>query len=125
MCWLAGTRAHVGVGTRAHATHSLRAHRYMGVHSPADVVVGVGLGALGLLGAVGYGAAADAFILHSPSAVPVMVAVVIVAAAVYPRPRPWTSSPGDTVVGAPSPPPPLASCRAHACPPPPRSLAQC
>ena len=71
---------------------------YMGVHSPADVIVGLLLGAGILAADLAVGSAVDAWVLRSPLAplaLPALLAALMLA---YPRPRPWKSSPGDTVL---------------------------
>lgn len=73
---------------------------YMGAHSPADVCVGLLLGAAGLAVNFALGDAFDAWLLSSAHvwwAVPLAIAALMLA---YPRAaRPaWTSSPGDTAI---------------------------
>jgi hypothetical protein len=73
---------------------------YMGVHSPADLITGLGLGGALLALHVAYGAAIDAWVLQSelvPILVPFVAAIVMFW---YPRPATprWVSTPGDTAI---------------------------
>lgn len=74
---------------------------YMGVHSPADIVVGLALGVSVLAFHVTYGPALDHWIVHGGPAVLVLVpAALALLASVYPRPATprWISTPGDTTL---------------------------
>ena len=72
----------------------------MGAHSPADVIVGLALGAAGLALSLVFGDAFDAWLLSSPHVWWVIPMVIVVLMLLYPRAkRPaWTSSPGDTAI---------------------------
>jgi hypothetical protein len=73
---------------------------YKGAHSPADVVVGLALGAgfVGLSFAIGD--AIDEWILTSRHVAWVMPLLLILLCILYPRPVSprWVSSPGDTII---------------------------
>jgi hypothetical protein len=73
---------------------------YMGVHSPADIFMGILLG-LGLLGfGCVFGDTVDGWIISSPNTMVVAIVIAIVLVATYPRPaKPmWLSSPGDSTL---------------------------
>lgn len=73
---------------------------YLGVHTPADLAVGLGLGAAAVAAHAAVGAAVDAALLASP-ATPLLAAAALAAGvAAYPRPSHprWVSSPGDTTI---------------------------
>ena len=71
---------------------------YMGVHSPADLLVGLVLGALILLADLRLGKAVDLWVLHSPLAPAALPLLLVALMAAYPRPHKWKSSPGDTML---------------------------
>ena len=76
---------------------------YMGVHSPADVVVGLALGAAIFAASQAWFEAVDVWLMATPGAWAAAAAAGAALMALYPRPAgKWKSTPGDTtlVVGS-------------------------
>lgn len=82
------------------ASSCIMSRFYLGVHSPADVIVGIGHGLTMLLLNIAYGDAIDAWVLGARHWIPMVMVIVVVATIAYPRPeRPmWVPTPGDTVL---------------------------
>jgi len=95
-----GTDAPLVAGAAAWTLLCVSSRLYLGVHSPADLVVGVALGLVILALNAACGAAVEAFVLHGASAFYAIPACAALLAVVYPRPqRPrWISTPGDTAL---------------------------
>jgi len=77
---------------------------YLGVHSPADIIVGACLGLIIMAITVSFGASIDLWVLYGPYAYPVLFIVTVFLVIIYPRPSSprWISTPGDTslIMGA-------------------------
>ena len=73
---------------------------YMGVHTPADIMAGLALGAASLALHVAYGGTMDAALMGWTLTPLAIVVALIVLVVVYPRPASprWVSSPGDTTI---------------------------
>lgn len=73
---------------------------YLGVHTPADLVVGLAMGAVAVACHAWYGHAMDALLLTSPYTPLVALCLLVAGAFAYPRPSHprWVSSPGDTTI---------------------------
>lgn len=71
---------------------------YMGVHSPLDIVMGATLGLIHLCISVTWGRQIDLAQLALPWTPLVVPAASVLLSVLYPRPRKWVNSPGDTIL---------------------------
>jgi sphingosine-1-phosphate phosphatase 1 len=73
---------------------------YLGVHSPADIIVGIFLGVIIMSTTVSFGDSLDRWVLYGPNAYLIIILVTIFLVIIYPRPKSprWISTPGDTAL---------------------------
>jgi hypothetical protein len=105
VCWVARSGRFVGptLPLRAFAAFytvaSTASRPYMGVHSPADIFVGLALGAIILGASQLWLEAFDVWLMRSPGAWAAVLAGGAALVALYPRPPgKWKSTPGDTTL---------------------------
>ncbi len=94
-----GSLPALGAAAAAYTALCTTSRLYMGVHSHADLVVGLALGGAILAADLALGAAFDAWLLAPGSGAAALVPLAIAAAiAAYPKPRAWKTTPGDTAI---------------------------
>lgn len=94
-----GSLVALGAWAAAYTLTSTISRLYMGVHSHADIAVGLFLGVCVLVAHLAVGAQIDEWIISGVwFAAPVISAATVALMWAYPKPRPWRSTPGDTAL---------------------------
>ena len=88
------------LGAAAWTVLCVTSRLYMGVHCPADLVVGAALGLVIFALHASLGGAVDAWVLTGDFSWALLPLAMVVLSVLYPRPRTprWVSTPGDTVL---------------------------